>query len=106
MTKVGGNAFTFDDLMKVTETKAVRLLKLVSCNNLFEPLGMGLWEGVPLRDVLWLAKPQANYRSVYYDGYHKDAPKQFFQCWLPANRLLEDPPGFLPVILCYKINGE
>lgn len=88
MTKVVGNAFTFDDLMKVTETKAVRLLKLVSCNNLFEPLGMGLWEGVPLRDVLWLAKPQANYRSVYYDSYHNDAPKQFFQCWLPANRVL------------------
>ncbi len=106
MSKANGNAFSFTDLMKVAETKAVRFLKLVSCNNLSDPLGMGLWEGVPLRDVLWQAKPLANYRSVYYDGYHNDDPKQLFQCWLPANRVLEDPPGFLPVILCYKINGE
>ncbi len=61
---------------------------------------------MPLRDVLWLAKARESYRSVYYDGYHNDDPKQLFQCWLPAIRVLEDPPGFLPVILCYKINGE
>ncbi len=106
MTKAGGNAFTFADLMKLAETKAVRFLKLVSCNNIAAPLGLGVWEGVPLRDVLWLAKPRDNYRQVYYDGYHNDDPKQLFQCWLPANRVLEDPPGFLPVILCYKINGQ
>ena len=106
MTKAGGNAFTFADLMKLAETKAVRFLKLVTCNNLFAPLGLGLWEGVPLRDVLWLAGPRDNYRKVYYDGYHNEDPKQLFQCWLPANRVLEDPPGFLPVILCYKINGQ
>jgi len=29
-----------------------------------------------------------------------------FQCWLPMNRVLEDPPGELPVLLCYKLNGE
>ena len=106
MSKAKGNALSFDDLMKLAETKAVRYLKVVSCNNLSDPLGIGLWEGVPLRDVLWLAKPRANYRSIYYDGYHNDDPKQLFQCWLPANRVFEDPPGFLPVILCYKINGE
>ena len=106
MTVAGGNAFTFDDLMALAQTKAVRYLKLVSCNNLSDPLGIGLWEGVPLRDVLWLTKPEENYRSVYYDGYHNDDPEQLFQCWLPANRVLEDPPGFLPVVLCYKINGE
>lgn len=106
MTTAGGNPFTFADLMKLAETKAVRFLKAVSCNNLATPLGIGVWEGVPLRDVLWLTKPKENYRSVYYDGYHNDDPKQIFQCWLPANRVLEDPPGFLPVILCYKINGE
>lgn len=106
MTKAGGNAFDFDALMELAKTKAVRYLKIVSCNNLSDPLGIGLWEGVPLRDVLWLAGPRENYRSVYYDGYHNEDPKQQFQCWLPANRVLEDPPGFLPVILCYKINGE
>ena len=106
MTATGGNAFRFADLMKLAETKAVRYLKIVSCNNMSEPLGIGVWEGVPLRDVLWVAKPRENYRSVYYDGYHNEDPKQLFQCWLPANRVLEEPPGFLPVILCYKINGE
>jgi DMSO/TMAO reductase YedYZ molybdopterin-dependent catalytic subunit len=106
MTKAGGNAFTFANLMALAETKSVSFLKLVSCNNLSDPLGGALWEGVPLRDVIWLAKPRENYRSVYYDGYHNEDPKQLFQCWLPANRVLEDPPGFLPVILCYKINGE
>src|SRR4029434_1050861 len=29
-----------------------------------------------------------------------------FECWLPINRVLEDPPGELPVLLCYKLNGE
>ncbi|MEX2216053.1 MAG: molybdopterin-dependent oxidoreductase [Phycisphaeraceae bacterium] len=106
MTKAAGNAFTFADLMRLAETKAVRFLKLVTCNNLFAPLGLGVWEGVPLRDVLWLARPKDNYRQVYYDGYHNEDPKQLFQCWLPANRVLEEPPGFLPVILCYKINGQ
>jgi DMSO/TMAO reductase YedYZ molybdopterin-dependent catalytic subunit len=106
ITRAAGNSFRCADLMKLAETKAVRFLKQISCNNMYEPLGIGLWEGVPLRDVLWLAKPQENYRSVYYDGYHNDDPKQIFQCWLPANRVFEDPPGFLPVILCYKINGE
>lgn len=102
----GGNPFKFADLMELAKTKAVSYLKVVSCNNMSEPLGMALWEGVPLRDVLWLAGPRANYRSVFYDGYHNDDPKQLFQCWLPANRVLEDPPGFLPIMLCYKINGE
>jgi hypothetical protein len=67
---------------------------------------MGLWEGVPLREVIWLAQPKENIRHVYYYGYHNDDPEQMFQCWLPINRVLEDPPGDLPVMLCYKLNGE
>ncbi len=106
LTKAKGNAFTFDALLKLAETKAVRYLKVVTCNNIFAPLGLGLWEGVPLRDVLWLTQPKENIRHVFYHGYHNDDPKQIFQCWLPINRVLEDPPGELPVMLCYKLNGE
>ena len=106
LSKAAGNAFNFDALLKLAETKAVRYLKVVSCNNIFAPLGFGLWEGVPLRDVLWLTQPKENIRHVYYHGYHNDDPKQIFQCWLPINRVLEDPPGELPVMLCYKLNGE
>jgi DMSO/TMAO reductase YedYZ molybdopterin-dependent catalytic subunit len=78
----------------------------MTCNNGNSPLGMGLWEGVPLRDVIWLAKPVENVRRVFYYGYHNDEPKQRFQSSLPIGRVLEDPPGDHPVILCYKLNGE
>jgi DMSO/TMAO reductase YedYZ molybdopterin-dependent catalytic subunit len=67
---------------------------------------MGLWEGVPLREVVWLARPTANVRRVFYYGYHNDDPKQRFQSSLPIGRVLEDPPGEHPVLLCYKRNGQ
>ena len=78
----------------------------MTCNNLHDPLGLGLWEGVPLRDVIWQAKPDRNIRRLFYRGYHNDNPKQIFQSSLPIGRVLEDPPGELPVILCYKMNGK
>ena len=106
LSKERGTAFTWDALLGLAERKAVKYLKAITCNNLVAPLGMGLWEGVPLRDVLWLAKPRENIRHVFYYGYHNDDPKQMFECWLPINRVLEDPPGELPVMLCYKLNGE
>ena len=106
LSKEHGTAFTWDALMQLAEKKAVRYLKAITCNNLTAPLGRGLWEGVPLREVLWLAQPRENIRHVFYHGYHNDDPKQMFQCWLPVNRVLEDPPGELPVMLCYKLNGE
>jgi DMSO/TMAO reductase YedYZ molybdopterin-dependent catalytic subunit len=77
----------------------------MTCNNLGEPLGMGLWEGVPLREVVWLARPTLNVRRVAYSGYHNDDPRQIFRSTLPFGRVLEDPPGELPVLLCYKLNG-
>src|SRR5690348_12677643 len=82
------------------------VLKGVTCNNLGEPLGMGLWEGVPLRVLIWMAKPVANIRRVLYDGYHNDDPRQLFQSTLPIWRVLEEPPGELPILLAYKLNGE
>jgi len=106
LSKELGTALDWQGLMKLAETKAVRYLKVMTCNNMDTPLGMGLWEGVPLRDVIWLAKPTENIRRVYYYGYHNDAPKQIFQSSLPIGRVLEDPPGEYPVILCYKLNGE
>jgi DMSO/TMAO reductase YedYZ molybdopterin-dependent catalytic subunit len=92
--------------MQLAEKHAVRFLKVMTCNNGDSPLGMGLWEGVPLREVIWLARPVNNIRRVYYHGYHNDDPKQLFQSSLPIGRVLEDPPGEHPVMLCYKLNGE
>ena len=106
MSKAEGTALDFKTLIKLAETKAVRYLKVMTCNNLHDPQGMGLWEGVPLRDVLWLAKPDQNIRRIYYRGYHNDNAKQIFQSSLQIGRVLADPPGELPVILCYKLNGK
>jgi hypothetical protein len=106
LSKELGTALDWAGLMKLAETRAVRYLKVMTCNNIDSPLGMGLWEGVPLRDVIWLARPVENVRRVFYYGYHNDAPKQIFRSSLPIGRVLEDPPGDYPVLLCYKLNGE
>ena len=99
-------ALTFEALMQLAGKHAVRFLKTMTCNNEDTPLGTGLWEGVPLREVVWLAKPVANIRRVWFYGYHNEDPKQEFRGSLSIGRVLEDPAGVPPVILCYKLNGE
>jgi len=106
MTRDRGTALDWAGLMKIAESKSVRFLKVITCNNLNSPLGMGLWEGVPLRDVIWMARPQGNIRRVIYYGHHNEDPKQMFRGSLSLSRVLEDPPGDYPVILAYKLNGE
>ncbi len=106
MTIAGGNALDWQGLMGLADKHAVRFLKVMSCTNVRVPFGMGLWEGVPLRELLWLAKPKSNVRRVFYYGYHNDDLAQRFQSSLPVGRILEDPPGEHPVILCYKLNNE
>jgi len=105
LSKATGTALDWTGLMQLAEKHAVRFLKVMTCNNIGTPLGMGLWEGVPLRTVVWLTKPAGDLRRVFYYGYHNDDPKQRFQSSLPVGRVLEDPPGEYPVILCYKLNG-
>ncbi len=106
LTKKDNTALDFQDLLKLAETKAVRFAKVMTCLNMGCPLGMGLWEGVPLRDVVWLTQPKENLRRVFYYGYHNDDPKQIFRSSLPVERVLEDPDDLPPVILCYKLNGH
>jgi DMSO/TMAO reductase YedYZ molybdopterin-dependent catalytic subunit len=106
LSKELGTALDFDTLLKLGEVHGVQFMKALSCNNLGEPLGMGLWEGVPLRVLIWMTRPVENIRRVFYYGYHNDDPAQIFQSSLPIGRVLEDPPGELPVIVCYRLNGE
>jgi DMSO/TMAO reductase YedYZ molybdopterin-dependent catalytic subunit len=106
LTKTSGTALDFATLLKLGEKHAVRFPKIMTCLNLGCPLGMGLWEGVPLREIVWLAQPRENVRRVFYYGYHNDDPKQMFRSSLPIGRVLEDPFDLPPVILCYKLNGE
>ena len=106
LTKAAGTALDFAGLMKLADKHAVRFAKVMTCLNIGCPLGMGLWEGVPLREVVWLTQPKENLRRVFYYGYHNDDPKQMFQSSLPVGRVLEDYFDLPPVIVCYKLNGQ
>ena len=106
LTRATNNALDFAGLLKLGEKQTIRFAKVMTCLNLGCPLGMGLWEGIALRDVVWLAQPEDKLRRVFYHGYHNNDPKQVFRSSLPVGRVLEDPPGLPPVILCYKLNGE
>jgi DMSO/TMAO reductase YedYZ molybdopterin-dependent catalytic subunit len=103
-----GKPVTLDwsGLMRLAAENSVSFLKIMTCNNIGGELGMGLWEGVPLRDVVWMAAPKAELRRVFYWGYHNDDPAQIFRSSLPVGRVLEDPFGLPPVILCFKLNGK
>ena len=106
LTREKGNAIGWPDLMKLADTRAVRFLHLLTCTNAPRPYGMGLWEGVPLRELIWIAEPKQNIRRIFFYGYHNDDPKQLFQGSLPISRILEEATDELPVILCYKLNGQ
>lgn len=98
-------AIDFDTLLKLGEKHAVRFPKVMTCLNIGCPLGMGIWEGVPLRVLVWETQPKENLRRVHYYGYHNDDPKQQFRSSLPVGRVLEDYDDLPPVIACYKLNG-
>ena len=106
MTIDNGNPFDWTALMKLAKKHTVSFPKIMTCNNIGEPLGMGIWEGVPLRHVIWMAKPKQNLRRVFYHGFHNNDPKQMFRSSLPVGRVLEEPFGLPPVIMCFKLNGH
>ena len=106
LTLKNGKALDFAGLMKLAKKHATRYLKVITCNNVASPLGMGLWEGVPLKHIIWMAQPHSNVRRVFFWGYHNDKPKQRFQGSLPIGEVLEEQPGTNPVMLAYKLNGE
>jgi DMSO/TMAO reductase YedYZ molybdopterin-dependent catalytic subunit len=101
-----GTALDFTSLAKLGQTKGVRFLKAMQCNNIALPLGQGLWEGVPLREVLKSVGTTKNVRRVNFWGFHNDDPKQMFQSTLAINQVLDTPPGELPPFVAYRLNGE
>ena len=72
LSREAGTALNWADLMSLGEKHAVRFLHVLTCTNMPEPFGMGLWEGVPLREVVWLARPKGNVRRLTYWGYHNE----------------------------------
>jgi DMSO/TMAO reductase YedYZ molybdopterin-dependent catalytic subunit len=105
-TQKEGTALDFDGLMKLAEKHTARFAKTMTCLNIGCPLGTGIWEGVPLRELIWLTQPRENLRRVFYYGYHNDDPQQMFRSSLPIDRVLEDPYDLPPVIVCFKLNGQ
>jgi DMSO/TMAO reductase YedYZ molybdopterin-dependent catalytic subunit len=99
------SAIDYAALMALGKKRGVRFLKAMQCNNIELPLGQGLWEGVPLRDVLALCGASENARRLYYYGFHNDDPKQMFRSSLAMNQVLDTPPGDLPPFVAYRLNG-
>lgn len=97
-----GNSFSFSHLMKLADKHAVRYLKIMTCNNIKAPLGMGLLGGGPSTAGYSGKKSKENIRRVFYYGHHNNDSKQMFRSSLPIGRVLEDNP----VMLCYKLNGK
>ena len=105
LSRALGNALDWNGLMGLADKHAVRFMHVCTCTNGTNPFHMSLWEGVPLREVIQLIGPKDNVRRVYYQSYHPDGLPPF-QSSLPMGQILESPPGQMPVILAYKMNGQ
>jgi DMSO/TMAO reductase YedYZ molybdopterin-dependent catalytic subunit len=106
LTLANGTALDYSNLLELGKKHRVRFLKAMQCLNIATPLGQGLWEGVPLRDVLRLCGTMSNVRRIYFWGFHNNDPAQLFQSSLSYSQVMETPPGELPVFLAYKLNGD
>jgi DMSO/TMAO reductase YedYZ molybdopterin-dependent catalytic subunit len=102
LTKAHGTAIDLPALRKLGDRHAVRYMHVCTCTNVPDPFHMCLWEGVPLREILWMAGLKRNVRRVYYWGPESED----FHSSLPLDRILEEAPGELPVILAFKMNGQ
>ncbi len=105
LSRALGKALTWQGLMSLAEKHAVRFLHVCNCTNGQDPFHMSLWEGVPLREVIAMTRPRENVRRVYYQSHHGEGLPPF-QSSLPLSQVLEEPPGQMPVILAYKMNGQ
>jgi DMSO/TMAO reductase YedYZ molybdopterin-dependent catalytic subunit len=105
-TLANGTALDLEAILKLGKRHGVKFLKAMQCLNIPQPLGQGLWEGVPLREVLKLVGKVNNIRRVYYWGFHNNDPKQVFQSSLGYNQVMETPPWDLGPFLAYRLNGE
>ncbi|MDA0345881.1 MAG: molybdopterin-dependent oxidoreductase [Verrucomicrobia bacterium] len=106
LTLADGTALDLPMLLELGKMKSVKYIKAMQCLNIPSPLGQGLWEGVPLRDILGLCGSMNNVRRIYYWGFHNNDPEQIFQSSVSYTQAMETPPGELPVFLAYKLNGK
>ncbi len=102
----GKNAIDFPTLEKLGMQHGRKFLKAMQCLNIAQPLGQGLWEGVPLREVLKLAGRINQVRRIYYFGFHNNDPKQLFQSSLTYSQVMDSAPDDLVPLVAYRLNGQ
>ena len=100
------NAIDLNTLEKLGKQHSRKFLKAMQCLNIAQPLGQGLWEGVPLRELLKLVGRVNNIRRVHYWGYHNNDPKQLFQSSMSYTQAMEAPPWELGPFVAYRLNGQ
>jgi DMSO/TMAO reductase YedYZ molybdopterin-dependent catalytic subunit len=105
-TLAAGNALDLPELERLGRQHGRRFLKAMQCLNIAQPLGQGLWEGVPLRDIVKLTGRLENIRRVYYWGFHNNDPQQRFQSSLSYTQVMEAPPWDLGPFVAYRLNGR
>jgi DMSO/TMAO reductase YedYZ molybdopterin-dependent catalytic subunit len=100
------NAIDLPMLQRMGRQHGKRFLKAMQCLNIARPLGQGLWEGVPLREIIRLAGRLRDIRRIYYWGFHNNDPKQVFQSSLSYSQAMDTAPGELGPLVCYALNGR
>jgi DMSO/TMAO reductase YedYZ molybdopterin-dependent catalytic subunit len=105
-TIANNNAIDLPALMQLGQAHGRRFLKAMQCLNISQPLGQGLWEGVPLRELLKLVGPINNLRRIYYWGFHNNDPQQLFQSSMSYTQAMEAPPWELGPFVAYRLNGQ
>jgi DMSO/TMAO reductase YedYZ molybdopterin-dependent catalytic subunit len=106
LTLENKNAIDLPTLEKLGQRHNRKFLKAMQCLNIAQPLGQGLWEGVPLREVLKLVGRINNIRRIYYWGFHNNDPKQIFQSSLTYTQVMDSAPNDLVPLVAYKLNGR
>jgi DMSO/TMAO reductase YedYZ molybdopterin-dependent catalytic subunit len=101
-----GTALDLAAIEALGQRRGIKFLKAMQCLNIPQPLGQGLWEGVPLREILKLAGKVSNLRRIYYWGFHNNDPAQIFQSSLGYSQVMETPPWDLPPFIAYRLNGQ
>jgi DMSO/TMAO reductase YedYZ molybdopterin-dependent catalytic subunit len=106
--KEDGSALTLHALEELFRARPVRSIKTLQCLLDRPQSGLcsnGFWEGVALRDVLSRLGRLQKVRRIFYWGYF-EKPREKFVSSLSVSEVLETPPGHIPIMLAFRLNGR
>ena len=95
-----GTAIDFPTLLESEKKHGIKFLKAMECRGRALVQSQGLWEGVPLREVLRLVGKVDNVMRVYWSGFHNNDPKQLFQSSASYTQVVDSVPGEVPGLSC------